>query len=538
MKGRIIHTNYLLGILFALSFLLYSRTLNYEFLWDDQRSHLTQHEDLMNGNLKALWKKPYDGMYIPLTYSTWYLIKTKAYNQKTHFLDPKPFHFANIFMHSINGILVFLLLLLLFGNKWACFVGSLLFIVHPLQVESVAWISEFRGLYSCFFGLLSLYILLQHIGKNRTDKFSGLIRSKAFIASTIFFICALLSKPSAVVFPFITGIIVWCFYPESLKTVVKVLLIWLVFFIPIAIITGQSQPNDILPFVTPLSERIFIFCYSTWFYITKFTMPLKLVAAYGETPQQIIENSWLYIFSFIIIGLSVFLFLKREKFRYLFTSYSIFLIAILPVSGIIAFSYQRYSNVADRYMYLPMIGAAILLAHLWKNTEQKKYFKYIISIYLVIYFILSIKQIPTWKNEYSMWDNAMKNYPHQFMAAYNRGVQFGKMQKWQDAVDDYSVAITFNAKDKNTYVNRGNALSMLNRYDEAMKDYTSAIKIDSNDGSIYYNRALTNFYMGNLISCTKDVKKAQSLRFKIDKNFIMTLNNEIRKEQNRHLKRP
>ena len=72
---RTINNNYFIGLLFVLSFILYGRTLSYEFVWDDERSHLTNHKDLMNGDLKAIWGKPYDGMYIPVTYTTWWIIK-------------------------------------------------------------------------------------------------------------------------------------------------------------------------------------------------------------------------------------------------------------------------------------------------------------------------------------------------------------------------------------------------------------------------------------------------------------------------------
>jgi hypothetical protein len=105
MDSKKSHKRYLLAVLFALSFLLYGKTIRHEFVWDDQRSHLNAHKDLMEGNLKAIWSKPYDGMYIPLTYTTWYFL-IKASSKETS-LTPPAFHFLNILFHALKLLFFF-----------------------------------------------------------------------------------------------------------------------------------------------------------------------------------------------------------------------------------------------------------------------------------------------------------------------------------------------------------------------------------------------------------------------------------------------
>src|SRR3569832_2197608 len=139
-----IHRKYLACILFALAILLFGRTIKYAAVWDDVRVHFNpSNQQLMDTGVSAFWKN-HSGMYIPLTYTTWAVIKKTFSSPSFH---PAPFHLLNVVTHAFNGVLLFYLLSLLFKNNTAAFFGSLLFLIHPLQVESVAWISEFRGLF-------------------------------------------------------------------------------------------------------------------------------------------------------------------------------------------------------------------------------------------------------------------------------------------------------------------------------------------------------------------------------------------------------
>jgi tetratricopeptide (TPR) repeat protein len=106
------------------------------------------------------------------------------------------------------------------------------------------------------------------------------------------------------------------------------------------------------------------------------------------------------------------------------------------------------------------------------------------------------------------------------MAAYNLGVQYGKLNKMDEAIRNYSIALTFNSKDKLSYMNRANALAQKQRFKEALSDYSAALALDPNDGSIYYNRALTNYNAGNYDACMPDLKKAIELKFPADPEFL------------------
>lgn len=170
-----INRKYLACILFFLSILFFFRTVNYKAVWDDERAHFTPGTlEAMDKDIGVFWEVQ-SGMYIPLTYSTWGIVKKVA---STTGFKPAPFHLLNVVIHGLNGVLLFYFLLLLFKNNASAFFGSLLFLIHPLQVESVAWISEFRGLYASFFCLISLLFFSTSWRKNTLKSYRKLFFQK------------------------------------------------------------------------------------------------------------------------------------------------------------------------------------------------------------------------------------------------------------------------------------------------------------------------------------------------------------------------
>lgn len=516
------------GLIILFSFAFYGKTLNHQFVWDDERSHLTKHADVMEGKLGAIWSKPYDGMYIPVTYTIWTGIKSLAYNKQKKELNPKLFHFANIAVHAFNTILIFFILLLLIKNTNAAIIGSCLFLVHPLQVESVAWVSEFRGLLATFFSFLSMYVVLKNVTSVST--FKSIIKSKWFILASVFFVIALLSKPSAIVLPFVLVLVVWTFFKSHWKILAKALFIWVLFILPIVLLTSKSQSNELLSFIVPVWQRPFVAAYSFVFYLYKLILPIQLSGCYGLTPEVIASSWWMYLAFAALVGLFVFLFVKRDVYKISFASFLIIVIAVLPVLGIISFYYQRYSNVADRYMYFGMFAVSIFVAYLWHVSSKKNNVKTVLIVFVIACSILSYKQLSAWENEFAVWDNAMEQNPNQWNAAYNRAVQFGKQGKLKEAIADYSTALQLKPTDKISLVNRANAYGMLNDFEKAIADYSEALKQDEKDASIYYNRALTYYYMKNIKACSYDLQMAIKMGFKADPQFVKEVKAELKSQ--------
>lgn len=508
-----INRKYLIGFLFVLSFILYGRTLNYGFVWDDERIHLTNNQQLINGDIKSFWEKPYSGMYIPVSYTTWTFIN--IISNPTKELSPKIFHLLNILTHSINCILIFQILLISFKNQKHAFFGSLLFLLHPMQVESVAWISEFRGLYSAFFSLVSLLFIIRYIEKNALSSVRLFITSKHFIIASILFALALLSKPSAVVLPFVTCILVWCFYNEKFKLLLKGLSLWLLLIIPILIITKNSQPNELIYASIPFWQRFFIAGDSLFFYLQKLIFPYPLAVCYGFIPELIINNAIHYFSTIFCIALAVFSFIKRKSYPLMFSSFAIVLICLLPVLGLVPFEYQKHSTVADRYIYFGMLGVTLLVPLIAESIKTHTWLKYISGTVILIFLVLNINQTNTWKSEFAIWDNTLAHYQNSPKVYYNRGVEYSKMGKYTEAISDYTESLLLKTDYLDALFNRANAYENVNNTNAAFKDYTTYLSIDSTDGSVYYKRAYLNYKTGNITEAINNVEKAERFSFRV-----------------------
>ena len=517
-----VNRKYLIGILFVLSFILYVRTLNYGFVWDDERIHLSQNQQLIKGDLKSFWEKPYAGMYIPVSYSTWVFINTLSNSNKG--LAPGIFHALNVFMHSINCILIFQLLLILFKNQTYAFWGSLLFMLHPLQVESVAWISEFRGLYSACFCLLALICLFRSLEKKSELTVQTFITSNYFIMASALFALGLLAKPSAVVLPFIAVVLVWCFYKEKFTLVLKALCIWLLLIVPILLITKSSQPNELLYNSIPFWQRFFIAGHSMFFYLSKLIFPYPLAACYGNTPELIVSDKLIYLlstlFSFVI---TLVFFLKRKVHPLAFSCFAIAFICVLPVLGLVPFEYQKHSTVADRYFYFGMLGVTMLVPLFAELAKRHNMLKYIFGGIVLIYLVLNIKQTNTWRNEFSIWDNTLVHYKNSAKVFYNRGVEYSKMGNFNEAINDYTQSLSLQSDYRDALFNRANAYENLKNSNAALADYSTYLSIDPTDGSVYYKLAYLSYKTGNIQGAINDAESAARFNFPVSSKFRTVL---------------
>ena len=145
-------------LLFAGSLALYWPSRSSEFVWDDQPYHLAGNTQLMRGDYAAFWARPYRDFYIPVMYTVWTWIAQQTRDEipQGSGLHPEPFRTLNLIIHATNSVLVFWLLCLSVRATRPSLIGAILFTIHPLQVESVVWVSELRGLLAALFSLIAL----------------------------------------------------------------------------------------------------------------------------------------------------------------------------------------------------------------------------------------------------------------------------------------------------------------------------------------------------------------------------------------------
>jgi hypothetical protein len=514
-------------LLILLSFLWYGRSLHYDFVWDDERAHLTRHEHFMTGNLKAIWTSK-GFLYIPFSYTAWYGIK-KLTEDTTGSIKPFPFRFANLLLHGLNTWLVFILLRRLVKHDLSSFLGSLLFLIHPLQVESVVWISEFRGLLASFLSFSSLVLFWKELEKN--DEASRIRNSTGYLFSTLLFLLAVLSKPSVIILPVAIVCLVWFFNREKIKACLQSLVLWLIIVIPVALVTGSAPAPELKYVSVSYGLQPLICTYSYGFYLLKIIAPAGLSPCYGITPAEVMNTIWPYV---AVAGLlvAVFLMFKFGNKQPVIIAGIIFLfIALLPVSGLHRFDYQRFSVVADRYVYFGMLGIALVASRLWLTAFRSTWMKYVLPVFYLFLAVQNFRQVPVWKNELSLWQAAYRSNPEQWTANYNLGVHYMKQNQPEKAVAYYSAAVAANPNEKMVLINRANSLARLKRFEESLADYAAALNLDEKDGSIFYNRALTFYNMGELSKCLEDLESARKRSFPVDDAIIRSVKNELRKRQ-------
>lgn len=455
-------------------------------------------------------------MWIPLTMLSF------AFDYAIWGLEPKGFHLTNIIFHVLNTILVFILTIRLTGNvkdmsgKKVIFAGtvaSLLFGIHPLRVESVAWVTERKDVLSAFFFLLSILAYTRYASTSSK-------KLNYYGASFILFILALMSKPMAASLPFV--LLILDFYPlrrlkieNGLRNIRGVLLEKLPFLLSalllsILIILPHPSADKIFT-QESFIERIFLVAHSYIFYLVKILLPFNLAPLYPFLPGVNYFNLE-YTASLLLFSMITFFFIRSVKTnKLLAVAWFYYVVTLLPVIGInkiAAFA------TADRYTYLPGLGPFILIglgvASIFES--YKKWLRYlsvaILSIILGIMVAKTLKQIGLWHDSVTLWSYEIKLYPDFYRAYTNRGWAFDSLGNYGRAIEDYNKAIELNPQDVQAYYNRGNDYNYIGEYRQAINDLSMAIELNPRDAKTYTNRGIAYYNAGGYQQAIADYSTA------------------------------
>jgi len=538
----------------SLTLIIYLPALQNDFVnWDDDK-YVYENEHIHSLDFKLLkWSFGFHmSNWHPLTFIS------HAIDYALWGLNPIGHHLTNIIFHSVNTFLLFILIVYLLtnvrlakssfsetnyktatGNIIAASVAALLFGIHPIHVESVAWVAERKDVLSTLFVLLSLIFYSKYVIKQETKKTNS--QPLHYILSLIFFISALMSKPMAVTLPFI--LIMLDIYPfqrfsfkEIFKTHKKVVIekIPFVFFSLISTILtimAQHSGGAITSLkVYPLSSRIVIAIRGLSFYLEKMILPIGLSPFY-PLPKNPILPSFEYIFSIILVlAISIFSVWTWKRGRKVYMAiWAYYVLTLLPVIGIIQLGEQA---AADRYSYIPSIGPFFLIglgiSAAWGkhySTERvtfiskKIIFLILISI-LSLLGMLTIKQIKIWNDSIILWSYELKRYPDSWLAYYNRAHAYSSQGDYQQALKDIDRAITYNPKYAQAYYIRGIDYIGLGDYQQALKDLDKAIECNPQFAQAYYYSANVYIRLENYQKALKDLDKV----IEIDPNNFTAYN--------------
>jgi tetratricopeptide (TPR) repeat protein len=460
-------------------------------------------------NLLHFWRYPYEGLYTPLTYTlyalaAWAPALLTANPSAAVAPDPRLFHSLNLLLHLLSVLIVWRILGLLLrctrladtgmtvdGNslplEWAACGGALLFAVHPIQVEPVAWAAGFKDV---LFGLLSLVAVwhyLRHVDEKVQSGTGRPPRARLLYGlATGAFVLALLAKPTAVVLPVIVWLLAAWGWRRSWREQLAGLSVWVIIALAWGILTRWVQPGASLVFEPPVWARPLIAGDAVIFYLYKLVLPLRFGPDYGRSPQVVLDHGWVFLTGLVPFALAGWLWFKRKKLSWLVTAAGVFVVGLLPVSGLISFDFQRYSTVADRYVYLAMLGPALALA--WGLTRPKKKLAAICgAIVLGLFLLRSSWQIRYWHDTLTFFEHALQVNSDSHLAHNNLGFALAKQGQDVEAIYHYKEALRLEPESSLTHLNLGNAMARQGKLEEAIHHYTEALRIVPT-----YARAHTN----------------------------------------------
>jgi tetratricopeptide (TPR) repeat protein len=380
------------------------------------------------------------------------------------------------------------------GAIWKSAFVAAFFALHPLHVESVAWIAERKDVLSAFFWMLTLCFYVYYTEKPAIRRYLPVIFS---------FACALMSKSMVVTLPVI--MILLDYWPlgrfESKRNnwflwqfKEKIpLFILSAFFSLITLFAQYSQPLKIYP----LSSRIKNTPVSFVTYLEKIFWPHNLILFYPFSEQLPLGQVLGAVSLIFIISTAVIIMMKRLP--YLFVGWLWYAITILPVIGII----QPGSHFADRYTYLPSIGIVIMLAWgiplLFRREDIRKKILFPSSIaILAIMSFFTWQQCGYWKNDIELSKHLLRvtndidikylDMTPQNAGDYNnRGNAYAKSRDYQHSIEDYSQAILMKPDCAEYYYNRGTTFGEIDQYQRALKDFGKAVLLKPDYVDVYFS---------------------------------------------------
>lgn len=384
--------------------------------WDDE-INVTQNPHLNPPTAQGLlffWGHSYEKLYAPLTYTAWWVLarvaRLDAPDPHGVWLDPYVFHAANLLAHLTATLAAYHLLLRLSGRRWPAFAGALLFAIHPVQVEAVAWVTGMKDLLC---GLLSLLSLWQYVlfaqsapgadGRNR--------RRMHYAFATTLLIAALLAKPSAVTVPLLAAVLDRWILRRPWKAIAHALLPWMA-IVCVFVLIGMMTQHAPASYAGPVWARPIIAVDALAFYLYKIILPLKLGVLYDQAPKTVLSHAWGWAVWTIPLAILVAAYLYRRRSSWLFASVVLLFLAPLPVLGLVSFEFEQFSTVADRYIYVAMLGPAVALTFLLRSGRGTKWLAGLCATAMFALSVRSYSQTKIWSDSYTLFSNAVTVNPH------------------------------------------------------------------------------------------------------------------------------
>lgn len=495
-----------------MSLLPYINSLKNNFVDYDDPYLLLLNPSVQNFKLINAFSEKVAEDYVPLVTATF------AIEYKLFGFDPFYYHLTNVIFHSINAILVFLLLRLIAPEAFfAAMFTSLLFGIHPINVESVAWISQRKDMLCTFFSLLSL------VAYFKTTNHIKLKKNFWFLLAITFFSLALFSKFMAITLP------VFFFLMDLLKKTNKKELFFKLVLMTIIVtifsfihlrLHNSGDNRSWAQF--ELLKAIVQYVNAIAFYIAKIFYPTKLSAFYEIGVASTSITDYLILIAYASICFQLYRTRVTNK-KWILISNLFFLITIIPISQILPFGNKFI--FADRYLYLAGVGIFFTVGLFFEQILKSKIKNFLLIFAFFLIFssmgYLTFLQTKTWKNSQKLWENAVQLYPDSSVANSNLAIELQKSRKFNESIEYGMKAIALDPKMTKQYINLMEIYISEKKPIEALEIYKTANANSAVDKYIYFLAGAAEDNNHN----PREALKFYNLATQTDKNFLAPYNN-------------
>jgi tetratricopeptide (TPR) repeat protein len=488
-------------------FIVYWPAHNGGFIFDDESLLTFSPIIKASDGLYRYWFTTEALDYWPVTNSSFWL------EWRLWGMNPTGYHVTNLMLHIADALLVWLVLQKL-AVPWP-WLAALLFALHPVNVESVAWISQRKNLLAMLFFLCSIWSWLQG-EENREARGAGR-RTKEkrspgsemplgagwwYGLSLLAFILAMLSKGSVAILPLVLVLIVWW---QRGRIAWSDVIRFLPFFVVAGVLTAVDLwfqthgTGQVIREVTPI-QRLLGAAAVVWFYLGKALVPVDLSFIYPQWDIQTANLLW-WLPLIGAVAITAFLVWKRNSPRMKWVrpalfAWTFFCMALLPVMGFTDVTYMLHTLVADHYEHIAVIGVVALAAAAFCYGYGKLQAKFrpamtvAAGLVVLVFAGLTWRQSGLYANALVLYQDTVKKNPDSWLVQSNLGLELSRRGKYEESIPHFKEALKLNPICAVAHFHWGNALADLNRLPEAVEHYRLAIKIVPEFADAHYRLGL------------------------------------------------
>jgi len=475
---------------------VYGQTRTHDFIGYDDDKYVTENAYVSHGlsEESVIWA------FRSTRASNWHPVTWLSHMLDVELFGMRPggHHMTSVFFHLINSLLIFFLFRRMTGQVWRSGVVAILFAIHPLHVESVAWASERKDVLSTFLGLLAVWSYVRYIQQPRIVRYFGVI---------VFFTLGLMAKPMLVTLPFV--LLLLDYWPlkrinfsqtrdGKVELNHRFALLRLVYEkIPLFVLAGLSCAVTVLVQskgealglldVQPMMMRVANAVVSYVKYLQKLIWPHDLAILY---PYPEVITAWQIFGASAVLGSITFLTIRyRKRLPWLFVGWFWYVVTLVPVIGLVQVGVQA---MADRYTYIPLVGLFVILswgtAQLMDNWRYKKITLPVASAVLCFLLVASAKaQVSYWKNSFTLFEQALRVTNGNYVIHNNLGFELALLGQKDKAIKHYNETLRINPNFEVAHINLGSVLFSQGKVEESFAYYREVLTAKPDFAGVHYN---------------------------------------------------